>query len=176
MSFCYSSSLRPRDNHKASVSAAMAARLYGERSGLSKTFSVFFFMSSFYVPGANVVLQVFNDTEITEEDLQILGLIKSYERSYLVMAPPSSEPLCDCALGHGLGRILVNTVPSLKDKITEDSIILISHVGAYLSKPYIFNVLQSPHETWFFRFGLCTRVQSQKPVLSSGPRLRSTWT
>ena len=97
------------------------------------------------------MLQIFNDTVITEEDLQVLGLIEKYERSHLVFAQPSPEPLCDCALGHSLGRILAHTLPSLRDKITEDSVIVISHVGAFLSKPHMFNVLQSPHQTWFFR-------------------------
>ena len=104
-----------------------------------------------FFSGVNVVLQVFNDTAITQEDLKVLGLIEKYERSYLVLADPSPEPLCDCALGHGLGRILAHTLPSLRDKISEDSVIIISHVGAFLSKPHIFNVLQSPHQTWFFR-------------------------
>ena len=93
------------------------------------------------------MLQIFNDTVITEEDLQVLGLIEKYERSHLVFAQPSPEPLCDCALGHSLGRILAHTLPSLRDKITEDSVIVISHVGAFLSKPHMFNVLQSPHQT-----------------------------
>ena len=39
MSFCYSSSVGPRDNHRASVSAVMSARLFGERSGMSEGFS-----------------------------------------------------------------------------------------------------------------------------------------
>ena len=150
MSFCYSSSLGPRGNHRASVSAVMSARLFGERSGLSEGFSPSLLKNSF-VSGANVVLQVFNDTEIAKGDLKVLGLIEKYERSHLVFAAPSPEPLCDCALGHGLGRLLAHSLPSLRDKITEDSVIVISHVGAFLSKPYIFNVLQSPHQTWFFR-------------------------
>ena len=41
MSFCYSASVGSRDNHRASVSAAMSARLFGERSGMSKCFSTF---------------------------------------------------------------------------------------------------------------------------------------
>ena len=36
MSFCYSSSVSSRDNHRASVSAVMSARLFGERSGMSE--------------------------------------------------------------------------------------------------------------------------------------------
>ena len=39
MSFCYSSSVGPRDNHRASVSAVMSARLFGERSGMAEEFS-----------------------------------------------------------------------------------------------------------------------------------------
>ena len=153
MSFCYSSSLGPRDNHKASVSAVMSARLFGERSGMSEGFSPFSpcLLNDSFVSGANVVLQVFNDTEIAKGDLKVLGLIEKYERSHLVWAAPSPEPLCDCALGHSLGRLLAHRLPSLRDKISEDSVIVISHVGAFLSKPYIFNVLQSPHQTWFFR-------------------------
>lgn len=151
MSFCYSASVGSHENHKASVSATMSARLFGERSGMYDKMFLNLLVDNSFFSGVNVVLQVFNDTEITKEDLKVLGLIEKYERSYLVLVAPSPEPLCDCALGHGLGRILAHTLPSLRDKISEDSVIVISHVGAFLSKPYIFNVLQSPHETWFFR-------------------------
>ena len=148
MSFCYSASVRSRENHRASVSAALSARLFSELSGVS---TLVIPTISYFVQGANVVLQVFNDTEITEEDLEILGLINNYERCHLLYEAPSAEPLCDCALGHALGRLLPHTRPKLRDMITEDSVIIISHVGAFLAKPHIFNVVQSPHQTWFFR-------------------------
>ena len=58
--------------------------------------------------------------------------------------------LCDCALSHSLGRALVHALPQLGDKITEDSIVILSHVGVFLTKAEILNVVQSRHQTWLY--------------------------
>ena len=42
--------------------------------------------------------------------------------------------LCDCALSHSLGRALLHALPQLQDKITDDSIVILSHVGVFLTK------------------------------------------
>ena len=42
--------------------------------------------------------------------------------------------LCDCALSHSLGRALLHALPQLEDKITDDSIVILSHVGVFLTK------------------------------------------
>ena len=69
---------------------------------------------------------------------------------YLVLGEKSSEKMCDCALGHSLGRMMIHNLPRLQNKMDEDSIIILSHIAVFLTKPHIFNVLQSGHETWMF--------------------------
>ena len=52
----------------------------------------------------------------------------------LLLMPTSTAPLCDCALSHSLGRLLLHAHPALANTITNSSIILTAHVGAFLSK------------------------------------------
>ena len=94
------------------------------------------------------MLQVFNDTEIPDHDLATLRLAdRPQDDMYLILAQPSPEPMCDCSLGHALGRTLVYNAPQIRHKMREDSIIILSHIEAYISKGYIFNVLQSGNWT-----------------------------
>lgn len=58
MTLCYTRSIQPYHNRDAVIRAVLATRLWREATS------------------ANVVLQVFNDTEIQERDLASLGLIE----------------------------------------------------------------------------------------------------
>jgi len=128
MTLCYTRSIQPHHNRDAVIRAVLATRLWRETTG------------------ANIVLQVFNDTEIQERDLASLGLIQS-SGSQVVM---SGDPGCDCGLGHSVARVLLHTVPGIKEQMHDKTIVVISNVGAFLSKGEIMNVLQSGHKTWMF--------------------------
>ena len=128
MSLCYTRYIDQKYNRDAVIRAVLATRLWRQTTN------------------ANVVLQVFNDTEITQKDLESLNLI-STSGSHLILT--QSED-CDCALGHSVGRLLLHTVPGIKDKLQDNSVVVLSNVGAFLSKGEIMNVLQSGHQTWMF--------------------------
>ena len=72
MSLCYSASLSPGQNRHAVISAALSARLYHHNSGAAPWHVTRDIIRD---TGANVVLQVFNDTEIIRKDLEVLNLI-----------------------------------------------------------------------------------------------------
>ena len=74
MSLCYSASLSPGQNRHAVISAALSARLYHHNSGPSLV-TRDIVRDIIRYTGANVVLQVFNDTEIIRKDLEVLNLI-----------------------------------------------------------------------------------------------------
>lgn len=131
MSFCYAEAVQYKYNRDAVIRAVLATRLWRD------------------VADANVVLQVYNDTEILKKDIDSLNLVKK-SGAHLIWAPPSDKDLCDCALGHSIGRVLLHTLPEFKNKLKNDSIVMLTNVGAYLSKGEILNVLQSGHDTWMF--------------------------
>ena len=131
MSFCYAAAVQKKSNRDAVIKAVLATRLWRD------------------VADANVVLQVFNDTEILEKDIESLNLVKK-SGAHLIWAKRSDHPLCDCALGHSVGRLLLHTVPEIKDRLRNDSIVMLTNVAAFLSKGELLNVLQSGHQTWMF--------------------------
>ena len=53
------------------------------------------------------------------------------------------DSLCDCALGHSVARLLSHTLPQLEHKMTNDSVVILSHINIYLTHPSIFNVVKS---------------------------------
>ena len=69
---------------------------------------------------------------------------------HLVLSPAGSAPLCDCALSHSAGRALLHTLPQLAGKINTDSVVLVTNVGAFVSKANMFNVIKSQHGSWMF--------------------------
>merc|ERR1711971_917499 len=131
MSFCYAEAVQSKHNRNAVIRAVLATRLWRD------------------VANANVVLQVYNDTEILQKDIDSLNQVKK-SGAHLIWAPPSDKELCDCALGHSVGRALLHTLPEFKNQLTNDSIIMLTNVDAFLSKGEILNVFQSGHNTWMF--------------------------
>jgi len=131
ISFCYADKVGPKLNSFAVIQSILATRLWHERTG------------------ANVVLQVHNDTEISGKDIERLSLVEKHG-AHLVLAEASDAPLCDCALGHSIGRALLHTIPKLEEKLKNDSIVMVANIGGFLSKGELLNVLKSGHNTWMF--------------------------
>jgi len=131
MSFCYSAALPYEANSDAVIKAVLASRLWKVKND------------------ANIVVQVYNDTEIHERDIERLKVAEK-SGTHLIWADRSKMMLCDCALGHSLGRLLLHTVPEIRDLLSDDSIVMLANVDAFVSKGEFLNVLQSRHTTWIF--------------------------
>jgi len=105
--------------------------------------------------GANIVLQVFSDTEIMSEDMEILMKIDEAPFTFVIISKPGNESenehhLCDCSLRHSIARLQTHTLPQIQKYLTEDSIIVLTHTAVFLATGSIFNVLKTGHETWLY--------------------------
>ena len=77
----------------------------------------------------------------------------------------SEAGLCDCALAHSAGRALLHSLPQLADKLTDTSVVLITNIGAFISRANMFNVIKSGHGSWMFGSEAVTYMQSAWPTV-----------
>jgi len=131
MSFCYAAAWPSDINRDAVIKAVLATRLWRD------------------VSDANVVLQVYNDTEILENDIERLNMVTK-RGTRLIWADRSDAALCDCSLDSSVGRLLLHTIPEINEYLQQDSIVVLTNIGSFLSKGEILNVLQSGHKTWMY--------------------------
>lgn len=108
---------------------------------------------------------MYNDTAIRAADLDILMLLKERPDCYLFLRAESEAGLCDCGLAHSAGRALLHSLPELEDKMTDTSVVLITNIGAFVSRANMFNVIKSGHGSWMFGSEAVTYMQSAWPTV-----------
>ena len=135
MSLCYSSAKNRKENSDIIARAFLATALWRKLADV------------------NVVLQIYNDTNIIADDLEQLNLIKK-RKVYLIFAfkKTPSNCLCDCALQSEIGRTLLHQQPAMAKFLQDDDIVITATVNGFLSKPHLVNVLQSKHSAWMYIF------------------------
>ena len=134
LSFCYSAEATLAENKAAVARAVLASNLWKELSEV------------------NVVVQVFNNTDIGGDDYEKLEKMIQ-KRGMTILWPSKDSPpecVCDCALQAALGKTILHHQPSLASYLQDTDIIITADINAFLSKPHIVNVLQSRHSAWMF--------------------------
>ena len=91
---------------------------------------------------------------------------------HLVLRPESEGELCDCALAHSTGRALLHSLPQLADKMTDTSVVLLTNIGAFVSRANMFNVIKSGHGSWMFASEAPTYLQSAWPTVFTAMTVR----
>ena len=120
MSLCYSSTATRTQNLDNVAKAFLAISLWKKLTEV------------------NVVLQVYNNTNIVKADQEILNLIKKKE-IYVILSSKEtpSECICDCALQASIERTLLHQQPVIANYLQDDDIVILADVNSFLSKPHL---------------------------------------
>ena len=84
---------------------------------------------------------------------------------HLYLRPESEAGLCDCALAHSAGRALLHSLPQLAGRLTDTTVVLVTNIGAFVSKGNMFNVIKSGHGSWMFASEAVNYMQSAWPTV-----------